>query len=93
MKSLVKRFTKHNLSEIRGPVTVVSGALSARSGALAPRMPWWLPMNARQLTVFPCRQPSFFLSPVVSFAPVCCSPDDASNVSPMLRQAPPPDLH
>lgn len=27
VKSLVKRFTKHNLTDIRGPVTVVSGAL------------------------------------------------------------------
>lgn len=26
LKSLVKRFTKHNLGEVRGPVTVVSGA-------------------------------------------------------------------
>ena len=25
LKSLVKRFTKHNLGEVRGPVTVVSG--------------------------------------------------------------------
>ena len=35
MKSLVKRFTKHNLSEIRGPVTVVSGASSCRAAAPA----------------------------------------------------------
>lgn len=25
MKSLIKRFTKHNLNDIRGPVTCVSG--------------------------------------------------------------------
>src|SRR4051794_11068722 len=49
VRSLVKHYTKHNLHEIKGPITVVSGKLPASSregnwmaSSLHPHSPWLL---------------------------------------------------